>query len=63
MYVKDAGDKDDDVKDGGDKDDVKPDGLALLHSDVLLLPLAFGCGQGKEHHLNKPSSKLSQSGR
>ena len=46
--VKDSGDKDEDVKDGGE-----PDGLALLHSDVLLLPLAVSCGQGKEHHLKK----------
>ena len=54
--VKDSGDKGDDVKDGGE-----PDGLALLHSDVLLLPLAVGCDQGKEHHLKKASATLSPS--
>ena len=40
----------DDVKDV--KDNVEPDSLALLHRDLLLLPLAVGCDQGKEHHLN-----------
>ena len=54
--VKDSGDKDEDVKDGGE-----PDGLALLHSDVLLLPLAVGRDQGKEHHLKKASATLSPS--
>ena len=47
-----------DVKDSGGKDE--PDGLALLHSDLLLLPLAVGCDQGKEDHLwiNNTSSVM-----
>ena len=42
--------KNGDVKDSGGKDE--PDGLALLHSDLLLLPLAVRCDlQGKDYHL------------